>query len=347
MSKIIVANPQNVVSEDLKYFEGKNTVTLFEGKVRELNNVFVSHEGLCVKNGLFMPSSAYNMIGKEDNTHFIEMWKLATEQYFVSHYGKSLPLQKMEGNFLLIHSKWFNFYFWLTSCLYRLIQTELYHDEVKLILPDQLAKHKFVQDSLKMFPNLEICPVSDGTHLKVEHLVFPECRKWSVSISPKTAKAVSEKVLAYAESHYTLPQNISHNIYLNRKKTGKRGFTNDQEVEALLLKNGFTSIAFEDYNIYEQALILEQAKNLVGLHGAGFANIIHMEANTSLLELIAYPPEIHEHRTGYWRLSGVKKINYYYQFCEIIVDPTVSVLLNNNLKVDVEKLEKNIKLMLS
>lgn len=343
--QIIVPAPKNLTKIDSVYFDGKDRVTINEERVRDLKNVFVSHEGLVVKNGLFVPRSAYNMFGSEDNTHFWEMFKLSTEQYWVAHLGKSVEMETLNASYLLIHSKWFNFYFWITSCLYRLLLTESRHKELTLILPDGIGKFKFVQDTLKMFPNLKTHHVKPGLHLKVEHLIFPECRKWTISLNPKTIKKIKEKVLSYAQEHFSIPD-FGDKIYISRAKTGKREFTNNAEVSSCLVDAGFVPVLFEDYSIFEQALILAKAKYVIGLHGAGFTNIIYMNPPGALFELIAEPPAINEHRIGYWRLSGIIGISYYYQFCKIDVDPTVEEILNNNITVNVELLKENVGLML-
>lgn len=343
--QIKVPPAKNITKTDSIYFEGRDQVTITEERVRDLKNVFVTHEGLVVKNGVFLPRSAYNMFGSEDNTHFWEMFKLSTEQYLAAHFGKSVEMEVLKGSFLLIHSKWFNFYFWITSCLHRLLITESRHKDVTLILPDRIGKFKFVQDTLKMFPNLKTHYVKPGLHSKVEHLVFPECRKWTISLNPKTIKTIKEKVLSYAYEHCSVPD-FGNKIYISRAKTGKREFTNNSEVYSCLVDAGFVPVSFEDYSIFEQALILAKAKYVIGLHGAGFTNIIYMNPPGALFELIAEPPAINEHRIGYWRLSGILGLSYYYQFCKIDVDPSVEEILNNNITVNIELLKENVGLML-
>jgi len=205
----------------------------------------------------------------------------------------------------------------------------------------------YVKDTLKMYPNLHLKIIPAGIHLHVENLIFPEVRKWSISIAPDTISLIKKKVLEYAESHFKLKPNYGDKIYISRKKTGKRGFTNELEVEKIITKYGFNSVYFEDHNIYEQALIMNKAKYVVGLHGAGFANIIYMNTGNSIFEIIAHPPEINEHRTGYWRLSGIIGLNYYCQFCDIDVKNNVVEILNNDLIANTELLEKNIKTFIS
>lgn len=346
LNPIEVPYPINVAeTKELQYFKGKAKVSFRKEKVRWLRNVFVSHEGLCVKRGVFIKNSAFNMIGNEDNTHFFEFFKLSTEQYLVANFGKSLSTKELDADYLLVHSKWFNFYFWLTSSVYRLILTERYHQNVKLILPETISQLPFVRDTLLLFPNLKCEIIPSGEHLKVKSLLFPEVRKWSVSISLSTVQAIKSTVLDYAIKHRTLPLGMSNKIYVTRKNTGKRGITNEEEVEELLQKYGFSTVSFEDYDLFEQALIMEQATHVIGLHGAGFANILYMNPGGSLFEFMAHPPTLKDHRTGFWRLSGVIGLRYFVQFCDFSGEQ--KLFIDNNYTVNIPKLVTNLKLFLT
>lgn len=53
-------------------------------------NIFISYEGLVLKNLRLLPKSHFNLVGLKDETFYWLFWKLAIEQYFVSTFGKSL-----------------------------------------------------------------------------------------------------------------------------------------------------------------------------------------------------------------------------------------------------------------
>ena len=77
-------------------------------------------------------------------------------------------------------------------------------------------------------------------------------------------------------------------IFINRKDgtTKKwRYIINESEVESNLEKKGFKSLTLENYSFLEQVNIFHHAKEVVGLHGAGFANIIFCKPDTKILEL--------------------------------------------------------------
>ena len=75
-------------------------------------------------------------------------------------------------------------------------------------------------------------------------------------------------------------------IFINRKDgTGWRFIINENEVEKFLISEGFESITLSEYSFIDQVEMFNQAKSIVGLHGAGFANLIFCKPETKVLEL--------------------------------------------------------------
>ena len=75
-------------------------------------------------------------------------------------------------------------------------------------------------------------------------------------------------------------------IYINRKDgTSLRYLINENEVEHFLDKEGFTSIKLSDHSFSDQVAIFYNAEQVVGLHGAGFANTIFCKDGTKIIEM--------------------------------------------------------------
>jgi hypothetical protein len=114
MRKIVIPYPINVKSSEEKLYVNKDSYSVSELSVEERKDVFVSHEGLCLKNGLLVPNSHFNLTGKEDYTFYWSFYKIAIEQYLVSTYGKSLTRESLvDEKYLLIYTKWFGYFFGL------------------------------------------------------------------------------------------------------------------------------------------------------------------------------------------------------------------------------------------
>ena len=64
-----------------------------------------------------------------------------------------------------------------------------------------------------------------------------------------------------------------------------RTIKNDEEVKQYLSSEGFKIIKLSEYNFEDQVSIFNTAETIIGLHGAGFANIVFSKPNTKIIEL--------------------------------------------------------------
>ena len=64
-----------------------------------------------------------------------------------------------------------------------------------------------------------------------------------------------------------------------------RRIINEKFIKVLLVSRGFKILRLSEYNFIEQVNIFYNAKCVIGLHGAGFANIIFCRKNTIVLEI--------------------------------------------------------------
>jgi hypothetical protein len=76
-------------------------------------------------------------------------------------------------------------------------------------------------------------------------------------------------------------------IFISRQKfqTPKRRIANMDAVEPLLLKYGFEPVMLEDLSVTEQIRLFSQAEAVIGVHGAGLANMIFCPSDCRMLLL--------------------------------------------------------------
>ena len=89
-------------------------------------------------------------------------------------------------------------------------------------------------------------------------------------------------------------ENFSKKIYLDRSDSKSnvkslRSITNEEEVRSYLKSEGFKSVKLADLHFKDQVLAFSEADIIVGLHGAGFANMPFCKPNTKIVELKANP----------------------------------------------------------
>ena len=61
--------------------------------------------------------------------------------------------------------------------------------------------------------------------------------------------------------------------------------TNEEEVKECLMKNNFIPIKLHEMKFIDQVDLFYNAKCVVGLHGAGFANLVFCISGTKVIEL--------------------------------------------------------------
>jgi len=84
--------------------------------------------------------------------------------------------------------------------------------------------------------------------------------------------------------------NFSKKIYIARSDSisnvkDLRSITNEEKVKEFLLQDGFKIIKLSDLHFKDQVLTFNNADIIVGLHGAGFANLAFCKSNTKIIEL--------------------------------------------------------------
>ena len=87
----------------------------------------------------------------------------------------------------------------------------------------------------------------------------------------------------------TLNKKYPKKIYIDRSDSQSnvshmRTIINEKEVKEFLTNEGFVSLRLADLNFEEQVQYFNQADYIIGLHGAGFANLSFCKPKTKVLE---------------------------------------------------------------
>ena len=94
----------------------------------------------------------------------------------------------------------------------------------------------------------------------------------------------------FLNSNITINKKNNKKIYIDRHDADinnllQRSITNEDEVKRYLLKNNFVSSKLHEINFKAQVDLFHKAECIVGLHGAGFANIVFCKPGTKVIEL--------------------------------------------------------------
>jgi hypothetical protein len=343
---IINKLPCNIAPEYTALYTAKSQYNSPILHVRDYSNVFVSHEGLCWKNFHLLPYSTFNINSSYDAKHGWEFFRLVTEQYLVSTFGKSLKKITLPANkqYAVIHTKWFNYSFWMTSSLVRLRMLYKQTNDFTLIYPEEWDNIAYIQETLRAFPNLKIEKIPAGVHVQVPHLLLPEVRPFTACLNGDDIKDVSLFIQHFFEKDLAAISTTPKKIFVNRKKASCRKIVNSDAVEQVLKKYGYEEIDFDDLSFVEQMAYMQNARFVVMLHGAGMVNVMFARSQTKILELMHEYTEPRTYRFIYWFLTVQMQCDYYVQFCKTINNHSDE--WRKDIEVDVTLLEQNLNLML-
>ena len=336
-------NWKNILNKDIQH----KSIKL---GVRKINNVFVNHYGLVLNNLFLVKSCAPNtgFVKYDDDKFYFKHWRLVIEQYLVCKYGKSLQSIELEDTtqYLLLHSPWFSYYFWISECIPRLLSVREHLDEITLIYPEEWDKFTFVTETLALFPNLKIEKIQKGVHLFVPRLILPEVKPWSPMFIPElvfgTKQLLEKHVLSL---NLDLPK--YEKIYISRKKAARRKFLDENEIENFLNKEGFMAVVMEDYSFFEQIFLMMNAKVVCGITGAGHINAMFMKEGTYFFDFtnIGYKKSS-IYKFHYHKLCNIVGLKYLVQFFDYKIDPNIIKFSQQPLIPDYKLLKKNLKLLL-
>ncbi|MBP7709528.1 MAG: glycosyltransferase family 61 protein [Rickettsiales bacterium] len=246
-------------------------------------------------------------------------------------------------NFVLITDEWTNnYYHWHVFALQRLLALKEKNllQNATLILPKNYLKYPFILPSLARFgiDKNQITFLPKKSNIKVSQLALVT----QTEHHPEMLKQVRDTLLSKVEK---TDFNFGEKIYISREKQVLRFVENEKEVVALLEKYGFKKIIAEHLSYEEQISIFSKAKYLVAPHGAGITNVLFMQEGGSVLEMTT-PQKPESFNRAFYPMISMLGLKYFYQQCAIGPNSRVRDHHQSSLVVDLERLEKNLKLML-
>ena len=317
MKKLItIKYPINLTLEDRNIFEHVKDYKITIPKIKKLKNVFVTNNGFVLKNGILNTKSGLNLKSKHDHTFYWEYWKTAFEQNIVCKFGKSIPsINLNEQTYLLIHSKWLNYSFWITEYLQRLIRTELELglSNLTLLYPEEWDGIPYIKESLQAF-NIEKYKIPAGHHLFIKNLIFPEVREITSYFNPDHIQLVRNFLIQEAKKRSKLI-NTPKKFYLTRGKNVKRAIENEDEIQEVFKNKGFEILSFEKLSIWDQIIYMNNADIVFTNHGAGFSNVIFMNKNKIALEFLEKDFAHYANPFPHLKLASCVDVHYAYQLC--------------------------------
>ena len=210
-----------------------------------------------------------------------------------------------------------NYYHWLIDVLPRILilEEKIQENYIKYILVPNYQK-KYQLESLKCFfekKNMNFVNLSQNKYLKFKSIIFSSNDIGFNFYNFHLLKILKKRIFDYIRENRISSKFNFKKIYINRLDSNRkknRYLINENELVSKLKKRGFESITLSDYSFFEQALIFNNAKLIIGLHGAGLANILFAKKKTKIIELTKY-----NWPAMYHKLSKCLDLNYRKVLC--------------------------------
>lgn len=335
--KVDYQPPVNLKPEWAHLFRKDEAYLKVKLGVKSLHHVFVNHYGLVLKNNLLVSGCAPNLgFSGYDESAYKKHWRKAIEQQWVSRFGKSIKSRKLDPQktYLLVHSPWFSYYFWITECIPRLLMARPFFKEVRLIYPETWHRLPFVQETLQLFPELEWEVVPEDVHLEVPHLLMPEVKPWTPMFIPEHVQSIRHLLFGALDAQ-TKPAEAIDGVYISRKKAKRRRFDHEDRAEAYFRELGLEPVVMEELTFFEQIALMRRSHAVAAITGAGLVNLIFKSMGGAFWDLTneAYLTQ-HQYKFHYFKLCNILRIQYGVSFFPHELDPTCDHYSNQNLIFD-------------
>ncbi|HEV2483379.1 MAG TPA: glycosyltransferase family 61 protein [Puia sp.] len=281
MSKTVtVPLPCNIEENTLPFFAPYTTYKAPDLPVRTLKNVFITYSGLAIdRNGLV--TSCYHDYPEQHEIHFREAAHFFQE---ADRDADKIVELTDDRTYLLIHHPWCNYYHWMCEAILRLWTVRDKIEELVLLLPEHYKDIDFVTGSLAPFGLKNIFYIPANKSILVKRLCVPAIKPVCDSYDVEKLKGIREFYLEHRAKTPSL--NLGERLYLSRKKAARKKVVNEDEVEDIMRRHGFTIICNEDYTFPEQVGIYSHARLLVSIHGSGLTNMLFMREGSGILEIL-------------------------------------------------------------
>ena len=266
---------------------------------------------------------------------------------FVIRNGTPKFLKKIDGSIFSLLSGGAaknNYWHWIFDVLPKIGMIEKLNLKYKpdyYLLPS--LKKKYQMETLLdlKIPKKKLLNGEKYKHIQCDNLLTVDHPYVFKNNPSKSIVNIPIWLIKWLRKKYVNTNSVKSNsfkkIYIDREDDSileNRRIVNNKEVKNLLTNHGFSVVSLSSYSFREQVKMFNSAKFIVGLHGAGFANLVFSKPNTRVIELTSKYGGNVLHYLG-------KRCNLNYKK---IVDTSSQSFKHqdNSIKIDLKKLKKLI-----
>ena len=262
--------------------------------------------------------------------------------------GTPRKIKKIKGNVLSLLTGGGgndNYWHWLFDVLPRIKLSEniINKNDINfLLVPDNTRPFQMETLEKLNFSKNNILSSKEYRHISSDFLIVTD-HPFIKKNSHKESQNLPNWILKWLKNEFSEKlinnKDFPKRIFIDRSDSRfnsdpeYRSLSNEDEIKNYLKKRDFVPIRLSEYSFIDQISMFASAQHIIGLHGAGFANIIFCKENTRVSEL-------RTSKTGKIIENLGKKLNLKTNFIEKKPINNQTSVQQGRIEVSVNELDK-------
>tara|TARA_A100001011_G_scaffold354728_1_gene397415 strand:- start:1709 stop:2779 length:1071 start_codon:yes stop_codon:yes gene_type:complete len=280
-------------------------------KFIEINNGriftdYIEHVAVINKNQIMDLVSYQQVRGVFKDPTFNVVIKKGTPKFKKKFNGRVFSLvQGASGNN--------NYFHWMFDILPRLIILEKFYNlnDINFFYCPQIKPWQLSTLSIFNIGNDKLINSNLHRHIQADKILAVSHPWYSKGLILNEAKNLPSWIIneiAFKFEKYGKKFECNDKIFIDRResKYNHCQIINDEEIKTYLKRKGFAVYKVGELNFFEQIYLFQNAKIVIGAHGAAFTNLIFCKENTKVLDII---PENHPNTVDE-TIAKVKNLNF-------------------------------------
>ena len=303
-------NEKNILIEEVKdeRLKGPDNIKYLIYKIKNgrIFNDFVENVAIISENKVIDKVSYQQVKGEfKDANHNSVLYK-----------GTPYLKRKFKGRVLSLTqgaSGHGNYFHWLYDILPKINICSNNYDLKKIDYIYISKLKKFQETTLEIlgYNNLKIIDSNKNRHIQADEIICSEHPWYKKGFILKEAKKLPEWIVKWISNSFInhgKQFNCNEKIFIDRSESSFSHcqFINNKEIINFLENEGFTSYKVGQLSFQKQVYLFNNAKIIIGAHGAAFANLAFCKKNTKIIEIKPknHPNFVDRH------ISKIKELNF-------------------------------------
>ena len=206
-----------------------------------------------------------------------------------------------------------NYFHWLYDILPKInICSKNYNlKEIDYLYISKLQTYQRSTLEILGYDNLKIIDSNKKRHIQADEIICTEHPWYKKGFILEEAKKLPEWIVRWINEtfiNHGKKFNCNEKIFIDRSESifSHCQFVNNQEIINFLKNEGFTSYKVGQLSFQEQIYLFNNAKIIIGAHGAAFANLAFCKKDTKIIEIKPkkHPNFVDQH------ISKIKELDF-------------------------------------